>query len=164
MRINVVASLRCLLSLVLAMSFFALPAQTGSEAQIRWRAVVKMDSPDEGSLTIRALVSEGWHLYGTDLPKGGPKPTSFDFTGSVGVEFSGPLAPSRAPVVREDKQFGIKLSQWESNVNFVRKFRVVKGSVPVIKVAIHYMGCSGVTCLPPRTENFVVKVPPYKKK
>ena len=40
---------------------------------IRWRTTVKMTSDTEGVLTVRALVADGWHLYGTKLPKGSCK-------------------------------------------------------------------------------------------
>ncbi|MDE7125890.1 MAG: protein-disulfide reductase DsbD N-terminal domain-containing protein [Muribaculaceae bacterium] len=140
---------------------------TGAVAQdspIRWRTIVKMTSPDEGTITVKALVGQGWHLYGTDLPKGGPKPTSFDFSGTTGIELIGAPVPSSKPVVKEDRQFGSRLSQWEQNVNFVQKFRLKKNvSERIVRLSIQYMGCNDATCLPPRTENFSAKVPDYKK-
>ena len=64
-------------------------AATAAMAQtvqpVKWRISVKMTSKTEGVVTIRAIVGQGWHLYGLDIPKGGPKPTSFNFSKSEGT-------------------------------------------------------------------------------
>jgi thiol:disulfide interchange protein DsbD len=47
-----------------------------AQSPIKWRTTYKMTSQTEGVLTVKAIVTEGWHLYGTELPEGGPKATS----------------------------------------------------------------------------------------
>ncbi len=103
-------------------------AATAAMAQtvqpVKWRISVKMTSKTEGVVTIRAIVGQGWHLYGLDIPKGGPKPTSFNFSKSEGIELAGGIAPSVKPEARQDAAFGMELSQWSSNVNFTQHFRL----------------------------------------
>lgn len=159
-RIFSFSPLGVLASLVLMLTVSA--NASAQDAPIRWRMIVKMTSPTEGTVTIKALVDEGWHLYGTEMPDGGPKPTTFDFSGSEGISLIGKPVPSRKPVVKEDKQFGSRLSQWEGNVSFVQKFRLKGNKAASVKLGIRFMGCNDVTCLPPRTQNFSTAVPAYK--
>lgn len=120
---------------------------------IRWRTTVKMTSNTEGVLTVRALVADGWHLYGTSLPKGGPKPTSLDFSKSVGIKFvDKAFQASVAPVTEHDATFSMKLTYWKSNVIFTRRFRLTGArDKALINGAITFMGCNGETCLRPST-------------
>ncbi len=67
--------------LFLCVALFAAVAVM-AQNPIRWRMTVKMTSETEGVITLRALVDEGWHLYGTQLPEDGPKPTKISFTDS----------------------------------------------------------------------------------
>lgn len=152
--------LRHLLYLCFIIAFTTLavaPAQ--AQNAIRWRTTVKMTSDKEGILTVRALVGEGWHLYGTTLPKGGPKPTVLDFSASKGIAFKGDFKPSVKPVSKHDPMFGITLNWWDTNVTFTRRFRLTgKKTDAVINGKITYMGCNDETCLPPKTESFVLKI------
>lgn len=119
---------------------------------IRWRTTAKMTSDTEGVLTVRALVADGWHLYGTKLPKGGPKPTVLDFSKSVGVKFIGDFKPSVAPVTKQDATFGMALSFWGQNVTFTRRFKLTGAKEKAqINGSITFMGCNDETCLPPKT-------------
>lgn len=153
-----------LIGVLICLCVLSTGLQAAEQAPIRWRMIVKMTSPTEGTVTVKALISDGWHLYGTDMPKGGPRPTVLDFSTSEGIEFIGEAMPSAKPTVKADRQFGAELSQWESSVNFVRRFRLKKGaSKPVVKLNVSFMGCNDATCLPPRTESFTSQVPEFKK-
>ncbi len=130
---------------------------------VRWRTTVKMTSPTEGVVTVRALVGQGWHLYGFDLPDGGPKPTVFDFSKSKGVEFTGVGTPSTKPVSAVDPLFKKTLQWWDANVSFSRTFKVTDRAGAHIGLSIKYMACDGNQCMPPKTENISVAVPEFKK-
>ncbi len=130
---------------------------------VRWRTTVKMTSPTEGVVTVRALVGQGWHLYGFDLPDGGPKPTVFDFSKSKGVEFTGVVTPSTKPVSAVDPLFKKTLQWWDANVSFSRTFKVTDRAGAHIGLSIKYMACDGNQCMPPKTENISVAVPEFKK-
>lgn len=130
---------------------------------VRWRTTVKMTSPTEGTVTVRALIGQGWHLYGFELPDGGPKPTVFDFLKSRGVEFTGDVKPSVKPVSAVDPLFRKTLEWWDANVAFSRSFKVTDRAAAHIGLSIRYMACDGNQCMPPKTENISVAVPEFKK-
>ena len=125
---------------------------------IKWRSSLKMTNATEGIVTVKAIIQSGWHLYGFDLPKGGPKSTSFDFSGSSGIELIGAVNPSIKPVEVFDNMFQLMLNWWDSNVTFTQRFKAT-GEKPTIKGVITYMGCNEQTCTPPRKENITLTIP-----
>ncbi len=125
---------------------------------VRWRSFVRPASDGTYTLTFRALVAPGWHLYGLDMPEDGPKPTTFNLTESTGVEFIGKLEPSRKPLTVSDPLFGIDLQWWDTNIEFVVPFKVTDPTEACIKAQISFMTCDGNTCRPPKTENISIPV------
>lgn len=158
------AFLRYTLILALA-AFSALSACAQSPAPVRWRTFVKMVSPTEGEVTVKCLLSGGHHIYGMEMPQGGPRATELNFEGSKGVEFLGAPEPSRQPVTEKDALFDMELSHWDSNVDFVQRFRLAPcDGERTIRVSITYMSCDNTNCTPPRTETFAAKVPAFVEK
>lgn len=144
---------------IIMLSVVSLSAQK----PIKWRSSVKMTSKTEGVVTIKAIIEPGWHLYGTELPSGGPKATKFDFSESKGVKLVGNVVPSVKPKTVYDKSFGMNLCWWEKTLTFTQKFKLAgKGEAKIIG-SISYMGCNDQTCLPPSTQSVNLVVPAYKK-
>lgn len=143
--------IKSILLLFFTVACISLSAQT-SVSPASWRLSVKMTSETEGVATVKAVITPGWHLYGTSLPKGGPKPTSFSFAESKGVEFIGDMTVSHAPKKVHDAIFNLDLKWWDTDVTFRRKFRVKNPSGAQISVTVNYMGCNDETCAPPTTK------------
>ncbi len=141
--------------LIAVITAFMTMAQTPA---IRWRTQVRMQNATEGTVTFRALIAEGWHLYGLTLPQGGPRPTQFDLSGSTGIEFTGPVRPERAPVSVDDPLFDMTLTWWDSNIAFTVPFRVTDAATARINAKITYMVCDGNSCMPPKTESIAAPV------
>lgn len=127
-----------------------------SREPIVWSAEVKMKSKTEGQIIFKATLSAGWHLYGTTMPETGPRPTHFLFPAVDGVEYTGELTPSVAPVSKKDTMFGGEIQQWEEDVTFTRPF-LINNNAPAtitIPVEIEFMGCNDKTCMPPSIRKF----------
>lgn len=129
------------------------------EASVRWQVTVRMTSATEGTAVFKARLQPGWHLYGMQLPQGGPKPTVIDLAASKGVKFTSPLKPDREPLTVHDKMFGIDLNWWDSDIVIRRKFTVTDPSDARIAGKITYMGCNDQTCSPPSDFKFDKPVP-----
>lgn len=130
-----------------------------AQSPIKWRTTYKMTSQTEGVLTVKAIVTEGWHLYGTELPEGGPKATSLDFSSSKGVKFKSSFKPSVKPTEKMDEMFGLKLTYWEQTVTFTRKFKLTGNKADaVINGKISYMACNDENCMPPKVETVTLKI------
>ena len=148
-------------ALILLFAVFAVAFASVAQSPVRWRASVKMTSPTEGEITIKALISEGWHLYGFEMPDRGLKPTRFDFSDSVGIRLDGDVKPSEAPIVQMDPLFGKNLSWWDRNVTFTQQFTLKERKEARVRVAISFMSCNGGTCTPPKTETITTTIPEY---
>lgn len=129
----------------------------GASAQAaKWRTTVRMSSDTEGVVTVRAIVPEGFHLYGMDMPEGGPVATSLDFSASKGVTMLGKTGFAPQPATARDEAFGMDLQWWTGTVSFSRRFKITDPATACISVQIRYMMCNGTNCLPPRTENVMI--------
>lgn len=142
--------------LLLLMLFVAVAATAQTALPIRWRLAVKMTSETEGVATVKALVGEGWHLYGFEMPEDGPRATTITFDNSTDVEVAGPVKPSAEPLKVFDPMFETEVQWWAETVSFEVPIRIT-GEAPELKVSVAYMGCDNTTCLPPKTETLVYK-------
>lgn len=130
-----------------------------AQTPVKWRTSVEMKSSTVGVLTVKAIITDGWHLYGTNIPDGGPKATVLDFSDSKGVKFTSEFKSSVKPTEKMDEMFGIKLSWWASNVTFTRKFKLTgKKTDATINGKISYMACNDENCMPPKTESVTLKI------
>ena len=148
------------LSILFAL-FFSLGISAQSDGGVKWRAFLKMTSASEGIVTLRCIVPQGVHVYGFEVPEGGPKATKIDFSSTDGVEFVGKESVKPAVEVVEDALFGMKIPQWSSTFEVVRKFRIKgsKKSDAQIGVVVNYMSCDNKNCRPPKTERFTLRIP-----
>lgn len=123
---------------------------------IEWSQEVSMTSQSEGVLTISASIEKGWHLYGFNLPDGGPVSTQITIDPADGVEWIGALTPSVEPVKKVDMIFHLKLSWWDQDVSFTQKFKLLNTTGATISGTIRYQGCNDASCIPPSRETFLL--------
>jgi len=140
----------------------AVVAAAAAQGQVKWRTSVRMVSPTEGTVTVRAIIPDGSHLYGMTMPEGGPRATSLDFSASRGVAFEGAVGFAPAPVTARDEAFGCDLQWWTGRVAFTRRFKLTDAEKARIEIKITYMTCNGTNCMPPRTESVSAPVPSFK--
>lgn len=133
-------------------------AAQSSQTTFNWTSNVKMTSATQGEIILKVTIADGWHLYGMNLPKGGPKPTAFDFSASKGIKLVGGVTASSKPISKMDKMFNLNLSYWVGNVTFRQKFKVTNAADAFVDGKVSYMGCNDKTCSPPKTFKFSKKV------
>lgn len=126
-------------------------AQLGGGAKVKWTMTVEALPDGYGVAIIKAVPMKGWHLYGTDLPDGGPKATVIDFSASVGVVTEGAPIPSLEPTSVEDPMFEMTINWWEKPVCFTQRFKIVDSDNAKVEASITFMACNDVTCTPPST-------------
>lgn len=147
------------LAMIIALTFSA-----AAQSVVKWTHSVKMTSATEGVVTLTAKVDKGWHVYGLDIPKGGPKPTSFNFDKSTGIATVGAVKFTPKPTKKHDKAFDMDLTWWANKVTFTQKFKVTDSRTAKIAVTVRYMACNDTNCMPPKRETFEIAVPKYSKK
>lgn len=141
---------------ILSIVFVAITASAQILDPIKWSSKLEMTSDKEGVVKFSAEIEDGWHLYGFNLPKGGPISTSINFTTLNGVELVGDIVPSVAPIEKLDMIFHLNLSYWENNVSFTQKIKVTGDDGFKIAGQINFMSCNDTEkrCLPLKKESF----------
>lgn len=118
---------------------------------VEWHFAVAMTGKNSGEITATAIIDNGWHLYGIELPKGGPIPTKWTFDGTTGVEFTGKIVTAIPPETVTDPSWNMQLNWWEHKAVLKRQFSITDPANAVIECKVKYMVCNGDNCLPPTT-------------
>ena len=63
------------------------------------------------TLTFKANIDEGWHIYGMQMPEEGPIPTSFHFTEKKSVSLNGTVEADKKTKCGMDALFGMELDR-----------------------------------------------------
>ncbi|SFS61781.1 protein-disulfide reductase DsbD domain-containing protein [Sphingobacterium wenxiniae] len=134
---------------------------SGAMAQIynpvKWQVASKKLNNNEAVVYIKAIVDNGWHIYGLNVPDGGPISTSFDFTASKDYTLNGKVA-APAPKSKFEKDFNMNVPYYDTKeVVFQQKIKLNKAQTTV-KGVVTFMACDAQRCLPPDEYAFNVTI------
>ena len=114
---------------------------------VKWSFDQKKISANEIELSFKAVIDRGWHLYGTDLPDGGPVSTSFKFIADdANFKFSGALTSQNKPIKQFDKIFKLELTYYALEANFTRRITLLNDRPFTIRGSVEYQSCNDETC------------------
>ena len=147
---------RFVLGLSILLLGMGLNAQVIRDA-VTWSRSVEDKSPTEKVLVFTATVKDPWHLYGTELPKGGPTPTHLLVDKIEGAELVGGLTSTQKPIEKYDPNFEMTLRFFSGKVTFRQKIRITDPKKFAFVGAIRYMACNDEQCLPPANWEFTVQ-------
>jgi len=140
--------------------FILIIASVLLQAQIVNPTKWEFDSKQVGievDLIFTATIDNGWHLYDTYLPEGGPIATSFVFEDSTLFEFVGEILKEPQPVITFDQTFQMNVGYFSNMATLTQKIKL-KSSDPVeIKGFVLFMSCNDETCTPPEETQFSFK-------
>ena len=102
---------------------------------VHWSMRVEPQGDTAQVVTLTATIDEGWHLYDTELPDGGPLPTTFTFGEA---ELLGTTTADRQPLESYDENFEMTLRYYKGEVSFkqVTKEQRAKNKEQRAKTAI----------------------------
>nr|WP_319512218.1 cytochrome c biogenesis protein CcdA [uncultured Draconibacterium sp.] len=130
----------------------ALLASSQIVEPVKWSFSQNKVSADEFELVFTATIEEGWHMYSTDLPEGGPIKTSFYFENVENAELIGEPTPSKAVIEEFDNSFQMDLRWFEEEVTFTQKVKV--SGTGTVSGYVEFMSCDDETCTPPMEGEF----------
>lgn len=107
----------------------------------------------EAVITFKASIEDGWHLYSTDLPDGGPTSATINFETLEGAELIGKLTAGKGEIEKDDPIFEMKVKYFEGNGTFTQKLKLIGGKYN-LKGYLRYGACNDENCLPPTTYEF----------
>ena len=116
---------------------------------VKWTTSVKKISDTESELIATATLDDEWHIYSQEIPKGGPLPTFFSFSGDKRYLKKGNTKEGEGHVV-DDKVFEMRIKYFDNKAVFKQRIRLKSKEKFTIKGAVEYMVCSGENCLPPK--------------
>ena len=144
-----------LLPLALLLTSLVAKAQIIRDA-VSWSHSVEDKSPTEKVIVFSATIKGDWHLYGTDLPSGGPTPTSLIVDKIAGAQLVGKLTASKKPIEKHDPNFDMMLRFYSGQVSFRQTLRITDPKAFAFSGAIRYMVCNDEQCLPPTNWDFTI--------
>jgi len=135
---------------IIFLSPFFLIAQIPSPVSFYVVEIPKEVSPNElFTVTIEAVIDGDWHLYGLDIPKGGPVATKFSIK-SGNAQISGKIIESEPEIVF-DPNFKMKVSWHKSGSRFTIPLKLTDEQIGagLVEVQVLFMVCNDEVCLPP---------------
>lgn len=144
------------ITFVLALIVTTLFVQAQIVNPTKWSFDSKQNG-DEVDLIFEATIDDGWHLYDTDLPEGGPIATTFVFEDSTLFDFVGSIQKDPVPEIHFDETFQMNVGYFGGKALLTQKIKL-KSSAPVeIKGYVLFMSCNDETCTPPEESEFSFK-------
>ena len=141
----------------LLLSIVSLFLCIGIQAQIlepvKWKVSLQGEG-QEKEIVFHAFIEDGWHLYATDIPQGGPIPTSVSFDELSQVSLKGEITPTQRPHEEYSPLFDMKLGWYDSKIDFKQAVTIDDPDNFKITGYITYQACNDVTCLPPTKYEF----------
>jgi len=123
---------------------------------IHWSYKVNETGKDTKEIVFSVKIDQGWHLYGLDLPEGGPIATHFTFEKINGGSLMGGVTSDSKLITHYDNQFSMNLNWYEHAATFIQKVKVTDPAKFSISGYVKYMACNDESCLPPTDFNFTV--------
>ena len=141
------AFLTCILSFFLV----ALPG-LGSGPVTHSQKTEKI-STDTVRLCFDLTISDGWHVYSTNLPADGPISAGLNFDTISGAIPVGSILFKGNEIEKMDPVFGIKVRYFEKKVSFYQDLLITSPDY-ILEGAFTYGACNDESCLPPQHIEF----------
>ena len=141
------------LGLLIVGMLFCMSSYSQIIEPVKWKVSMQGEG-NEKEFVFHAYIEDGWHLYATDIPSGGPIPTSFSFDEISNVSLKGDITPSKRPHEEYSALFDMKLGWYNSTIDFKQTIFIENPDSFKITGYITYQACNDVTCLPPTKHEF----------
>jgi thiol:disulfide interchange protein DsbD len=125
---------------------------------VKWNFSQQKVSENQFELRFTANIDQGWGIYGTDLPPGGPIPTSISITEAPGFKKIGNLKFPK-PIEKYDVEFSMNVTVHKGQVTFRQLVEVLSSQPVTVTGELVFMACDDTSCLPPDYIDFSFRLP-----
>lgn len=140
--------------LLTALLTLLLAAPYGNSArQVNATQRIENISDSTARIVFDLTISDGWHVYSTALPQGGPTSAVIHFDTIAGVSPQGPLLFQGNEIEQTDDVFGMRVRYFKDKVTFYQNIRILENDW-IAQGALTYGACNDVSCLPPQKVEF----------
>jgi len=115
---------------------------------VKWNVTARKIDEKKYEVVFNATIDKGWHLYSTDLPPGGPIPTSFLFEQTKSYNLTGEVKKEGEPKKEHDEIFNMDVEYFDNEARFVQEITLTEGIGTVtIAGTIEYQACFEDKCI-----------------
>ncbi len=123
-----------------------------------WKFSLVDKGGGEIELVANVAIEQGWYIYGTNIPDGGPYPTSLSIDKVQGAVAVGGFVPKDSKLISGyDAIFEMTVGSYENQAKFVQRFKVTDKAKFVLEGDIRSQACNGSECTPPLPVDFSFK-------
>lgn len=137
----------------LLMALLCLPVFAQIQEPVKFKTEWITISDTEAEIVFTGEVEEGWHIYSTDLPEGGPISATFNVDKIEGAEVVGKLMPRGTEIDKMDPIFQMQVRYFAGTATFVQKIKIIDENYNVTGY-LEYGACNDENCLPPTSVDF----------
>jgi thiol:disulfide interchange protein DsbD len=121
---------------------------------VKWAFSLNQLSETEYEIIADATIDEGWHLYSSNIPEGGPIATSVTIVNSGENVNAGTLREEPEADVQYDQAFDMELSWFSNEARLILPVTVTNSDVSGLEGYVEFMACDDEQCLPPDRVDF----------
>ncbi len=143
------------LSLIAFFLLAALPM--AAQSPLKWDFSLEDAGNGEVAIVAKATIEQGWYMYDTHIPEGGPTPTMIEFDRISGAELVGDFASSdKKATVKFDEIFEMEIGTFTGSVTFKQRLKVTDKQNFAIEGNVRAQACNDQTCTPPLPVDFTL--------
>lgn len=134
---------------------FLVSVTLNAQNPISWDFKLSDAGNGEVNILATATVEQGWYMYDTNIPEGGPNPTMIEFDEIRGAVAVGDFkSVDKEAKVKFDEIFQMEIGSFTNSVTFAQRLKVTdKASFSVIG-NVRAQACNDQTCTPPLPVDF----------
>jgi len=125
-----------------------------SQDEVVWDFSLKDMGNGEIELAADAKIKQGWYLYDTTIPDGGPTPTQISFDRITGAEPIGKFHAESKAKVKYDGIFQMTIGTFQENARFVQRLKVTDKADFILQGDVRAQACDDSSCTPPLPHDF----------
>jgi thiol:disulfide interchange protein DsbD len=132
-------------------------AQAQIFVPVTWEFRHEKTGENRFDIVMTAIIETGSHIYGMEVPEGGPIPTTFSFAAPDGYKIEGTVHEVTPAVEKMDEAFGFEIKTYSNRAEFRQTITGIVSAFTVNGV-VNFMACNDMTCSPPKDVEFSIKI------
>ncbi|MFD2553590.1 protein-disulfide reductase DsbD domain-containing protein [Sphingobacterium tabacisoli] len=145
---------------ILILAFMGLIVTSGLSqirTPVKWSVASKKLNAQEAVVFVKATIQDGWHIYGLNVPTGGPESTKFTFAKSKDFSLDGKIKEPVAKSKYEDA-FKVNVPFHNGEIVFQQKVKLNSSKPSTVSGSVLFSTCNKQECLPEDEYNFSVVI------
>lgn len=147
--------MRKLFGVLCLINLLAVTSYAQIQSPVKFKSEMNRSSAGKAEVIFTGATADGWHIYSTGQPSGGPSSAIITIDSISGAKVTGGLEPGKGEIEEYDNVFKMKLKFFEKRGTFIQKFEITDEDNYIIKGSLNYSACNNENCLPPTDFNFV---------